>query len=91
MLSCKQVTGLVTDYLEGRMGLGDRMRFHVHLGMCKSCRAYLRQMKATVAALGHLPDDPMPDDVRDELRERFATWQAASLAAPTGKPDPKPR
>lgn len=91
MLSCQQITELVTDYLEGRMGLADRMRFHVHLGMCKHCRAYLRQMKATVAALGHLPDEPMPDDVRDELRERFASWQAAKIAAPSGKTDPESR
>lgn len=89
MLSCKQITELVTDYLEGRMSLTDRMRFQVHVGMCKHCRAYLRQMKATVTALGHLPDAPMPDAVRDDLRKRFADWHAARGAkAPVKKPEP---
>ncbi len=87
MLSCKQITDLVTDYLEGRMGFADRMRFQMHVGMCKHCRAYLRQMKATVAAVGRLPDEPMPDAVRDEMRERFASWQAAKAR---GKKDPEP-
>lgn len=82
MLSCKEVTEIVTDYVEGRMRLVDRMRFQMHVGMCKHCRAYLRQMKATVAALGRLPDDaPMPDGVRDELRERFARWNQTRAGA----------
>jgi predicted anti-sigma-YlaC factor YlaD len=82
MLTCKEITELVTDYLEGRMSLADRMRFQMHLGMCKHCRAYLRQMKATVAILGQLPEDAqMPEDVRDELRRRFADWNKARAEA----------
>lgn len=78
MLTCQQITELVTDYVEGRMSFGDRMRFQMHVGMCKHCRAYLRQMKATVAALGKLPEDTeMPDEVRDELTKRFAAWSTA--------------
>ena len=88
MLSCQQITEIVTDYLDGRMSLADRMRFQVHLGMCSHCRAYLRQMKATIGSLGHVPDEPMPTDVRDEMRKRFATWNDARLAAAKKKPDP---
>jgi len=93
MLSCQQITELITDYLEGRMSFANRMRFQMHVGMCKHCRAYLRQMKATVAAVGRLPDAPIPDEVRDELRKRFATWQAAKTApaAPvTDENEPEP-
>ncbi len=90
MLSCKQITELITDYLEGRMKFADRMRFQMHVGMCKHCRAYLRQMKATVAAVGQLPDEPMPDDVRDEMRKRFASWHASKAASSAGKKDPDP-
>ncbi len=82
MLSCQQITELVTDFLEGRMGFAQRMRFQMHVGMCKHCRLYLRQMKATVAAVGQLPEAPMPEAVRDEMRKRFATWHAAKAAAP---------
>ena len=80
MLSCKEITEIITDYLEGRMSFTDRMRFQMHVGMCKHCRAYLRQMKATIGSLGQLPDEPMPTDVRDEMRKRFAAWDDTRLA-----------
>ena len=75
MLNCKQLTELVTDYLEHKMSLGDRLRFQMHLGMCKHCRAYLRQMKLTIETLGHLPPEPIPDDVRRDLLQRFKSWK----------------
>lgn len=88
MLSCKQITELVTDYIEGRMSLIDRIRFQMHVGMCRHCRAYLRQMRTTIAVLGKLPDEPMPDDVRDELRKRFAQWHAAKRETGPNEPEP---
>jgi len=82
MLSCRQVTEIVTEYLERRMSLTDRMRFWFHLGMCVNCRRYLRQMRITVAALGQLPQDfAIPQPVRDELRQRFASWHQARRSA----------
>ncbi len=75
MLSCQQLTELVTDYLEGKMSLGQRLRFQMHLGMCKHCRAYLHQMKLTIATLGSLPAEPLPEGVRTELLQRFQTWK----------------
>jgi anti-sigma factor RsiW len=75
MLNCQQITELVTDYVEGRLPFGDRMRFRMHVGMCKHCREYLRQMRLTIATVGHLPDEPMPDAVRDEMLKRFRSWK----------------
>ncbi len=80
MLSCKQITDLVTDYAEGAMGLWDRMQFQLHIGMCGKCRAYVAQVKHTVASLGRLPDEPIPDEVCDELMQRFRNWKAADPA-----------
>ena len=57
MLTCQQLTELVTDYLEGRMSIWDRLRFQMHVGMCRRCRAYLHQMKMTVRTLGKLPQE----------------------------------
>jgi predicted anti-sigma-YlaC factor YlaD len=75
MLTCQELTELVTDYLEGRQSLGQRLRFEIHLGMCRHCRAYLRQMKETVHALGGLPNDEIPSDVSEQLLSRFRTWK----------------
>lgn len=75
MLTCKQLTELVTDYLEGRQSLLDRVRFEMHLGMCRHCRAYLRQMKGTVETLGKLPEDAIPPEVSNQLLARFRDWK----------------
>ena len=75
MLTCQEVTEVCTEYLEGRMSLGQRLSFQLHLGMCGHCRVYLRQMKMTIETLGRLDDDPMPTAVRQELITRFRDWK----------------
>ena len=81
MLTCQELTELVTDYVEGRMPLLRRAEFQFHLGICKHCRAYLKQMRATVHSLPHLPVEIMPPDVKAELLKRFA-----SMKPPTRNP-----
>ncbi len=75
MFNCLQITQLVTDYTEGRLSFRQRLRFQLHIGMCRNCRRYLRQMRATANALRSLPLESMPDDVKRELLERFKTWK----------------
>lgn len=80
MLTCQEVTELVTAHMEGRLSFLERLRFHMHVGMCRHCRAYFRQMRETVKQLGALPPDPVPDDVYQELRVRLKQWKSASTA-----------
>lgn len=75
MLTCQELTELITDYLEGRVSFMDRLRFRLHIGMCRHCRAYLEQMKQTIRTLGMLPVEEIPPDVRDELLARFRQWK----------------
>ena len=75
MLTCREITELVTDHLEGRLSLLQRLRFQLHLGMCRHCRAYLRQMKATIRALDRLAVEPVPPELTDELLSRFRNWK----------------
>jgi anti-sigma factor RsiW len=75
MLTCQQITELVTDYAEGNLSLMDRLRFQLHIGMCRNCRRYVRQVKATAAALGVLPPPEVPPELEQELLRRFETWK----------------
>lgn len=75
MLACREVTELVTDYVEGRLSWLDRVRFQLHVGMCRHCREYLRQIKTTQRLLGELPPQPPPPEVEAELVERFKNWK----------------
>jgi anti-sigma factor RsiW len=65
----------MTDYLERRLSLRQRVRFQVHLGTCRHCRVYLRQMKATIRLSGRLPGAPLPSSVEAELLARFRTFR----------------
>ncbi len=75
MLTCQELTELVTDYLEDRVSFMDRLRFRFHIGMCRHCRAYLDQMRQTIRTLGRLPVAEIPLDVRDDLLVRFRNWK----------------
>lgn len=76
MLTCRELVEIVTDYLEGRLSLRDWMRFQMHLGMCRHCRAYLRQMRHTLRVLGALPAEPLPPAVGEEMLRRFRDWKS---------------
>ena len=75
MLTCQQLTELITDHLEGRLPRLARLRFQLHLGTCRACRAYLQQMRQTRSLIGRLANEPPPAEVRDELLARFRTWK----------------
>jgi predicted anti-sigma-YlaC factor YlaD len=75
MMTCQELTELVTDFLERRLTLRQRVRFQLHLGACRGCRGYLRQMKATVRLTGRLPAQPFPPVVAAELLARFRTFR----------------
>lgn len=75
-MTCRELTELVTDYIERKLSLPDRVRFQLHIGFCRGCRTYLRQMRQTIRTLGALPGEPIPPEVRDKLLERFRNWKA---------------
>jgi anti-sigma factor RsiW len=75
VLSCRELTELITSYMEGRLKFRQRLRIQMHLGMCRHCRRYLRQMKSTVRLLGALPDGALPKELESELMRRFADWK----------------
>ena len=72
MLTCQELTELVSAHIEGRLDLGDALQFHVHRAMCGDCREYVRQMaltRETLAGLGDLRmDRPSVEAFRTVLR-----------------------
>ncbi len=44
MLSCKEVSKLVSDSLEERLPFPKRVGVRIHLMMCTMCRAYQKQL-----------------------------------------------
>lgn len=67
MLSCKEVTELATDYLEGDLAWRERVRVRLHLWMCRHCRRYLDQMRKVIELLERLPTEPIQSELLDKL------------------------
>lgn len=42
--SCKDVSHLVSQGLDRRLGAGERLRLRLHLAICEGCRNLERQM-----------------------------------------------
>jgi anti-sigma factor RsiW len=74
-LSCQELVELVTDYLEGALPADERARFEAHLAGCHGCRAYLDQMRQTIAAVGALSEEAIPQPARDDLLTAFRNWR----------------
>lgn len=75
MLTCREMTELVTAYAEGQLRLAERLRFRMHIALCPNCRTYVRQLKATARALGKLPEPEIPPEFEAELLRRFEGWK----------------
>jgi len=59
-LSCREVTELVTDELEGSLPEATRARFAEHMSSCEGCRTFRLQIEHTVAVLRMLPREDVP-------------------------------
>jgi anti-sigma factor RsiW len=75
-MPCQELVELVTDYLEGRLSAADRERFDAHIAGCDACTAYLEQMRMTLDALGHIPEESISVQAREELLLAFREWRA---------------
>ncbi len=74
-MSCRELVEIVTDYLEGKLTSGDRMRFEQHLGTCEACHIYLDQMRTTIRTLGRLTEESIPAEARDQWLRAFRSWR----------------
>jgi hypothetical protein len=55
MLSCKEVTRLVSQGLDRRLGFGERVRLRVHIAICDGCTNFRKQtafLRRAVRQLG---------------------------------------
>jgi anti-sigma factor RsiW len=72
---CQQAVELVTDYLEGRLSRHETRRFEAHLRACDGCDEYLRQIRATIAILGHVQPEDLAPETRQGLLELYRQFR----------------
>ena len=84
MLSCKDVTKLVSESMDRSLPLGKRVGVRLHLLICRFCERYRRQillLRETARHLAHageMPGEPFSETLSPEARERIRR----SLSAP---------
>ncbi len=72
MLTCRDVTERVTDYLERDLSWWGRLQVRLHLAMCAVCRRYVGQMRTTTELLHHLKEQrEQPASIDPALRDAF--------------------
>ena len=73
-MPCQELVEVITDYLEDRLSPVDRARFEAHLEQCEVCRLYLEQFRATIRALGRLPEESLSREAKSALLNAFRDW-----------------
>ena len=77
MRSCQEVARLVSESMEHRLSIWERMGLMFHLSMCKLCRGFgkdlkcLRELAQRRAADIEADSDPGTDALSPEARERI--------------------
>lgn len=81
MLTCKEVTKLVSKSLDQDLPLGKRIAVRIHLMMCKYCARFKKQMmflhrmakELSEKAEYEYPDmPPLSDDARRRIKDRLS-------------------
>ena len=76
-ITCKELTEVLTDYLEGTMPSEDRAVLEAHLVLCEGCATYVEQMRQTIEATGTLTEEQIDPAAREKLLAVFREWNAA--------------
>jgi len=83
MLSCKDVTQLISESMDASLPVGQRIGMRLHLLMCKFCSRYERQLlliRETVRRLVATEDGPgeshgesLSEEAKGRIRKSLAT------------------
>ncbi|MGE5700287.1 MAG: zf-HC2 domain-containing protein [Deltaproteobacteria bacterium] len=78
MLSCKDVTKLISESMDASLPIGRRIGVRFHLIICKWCARYERQFvlirdtARRLATMVEMPGDSPGETLSAEARERIA-------------------
>ncbi len=65
--TCKQITDLVLDYLNGKLNPRVKREFQRHLRLCPDCIGFLNTYKKTVTLTRSIRPEEIPPRVRSNI------------------------
>jgi len=80
MLSCNDISALVSRAQDRRLSWGERLAVRLHLLICHGCRQFARQLRFLRVAGGYFRDHDLeshldiglPDTARDRIAKHIA-------------------
>lgn len=82
MLSCKEITALVSESMDRRLPFGQRLAVRLHLMICSFCSRYRRQLLAVCAFVGRYVEEmesskglnpfSLSEEARSRIRQALA-------------------
>lgn len=48
MITCEEVDSFLYDFHEGHLSYAEKLKFKLHLSLCRECRAYVSEYKNTI-------------------------------------------
>jgi anti-sigma factor RsiW len=74
-LTCREVSALVTEYLNRGLAPESRAMLEQHVFACPSCTIYLSQMKTIVEIASSLPEAPAKPADDSAVLQAFRRWK----------------
>lgn len=69
MPTCRDVSELVTDYLERNLSWPRWLGVRWHLRQCDACRRYIEQMRQTIRLLATNALPPPPEEIETHVAD----------------------
>lgn len=70
-MPCQELVEHASAHFEGTLSRRERRGVERHLSRCEPCRVYVEQLRQTLALARMAAPDPMPDALRERLRQAF--------------------
>ncbi len=71
MITCKEITNLLADYLEGSLDPQTTQALKAHLADCRTCDNFLQTYQMTTSLLRHLGEEEVPAELKDRVLRFF--------------------
>lgn len=79
MLTCKDLAGIASDYIDGELTGQQNLSVKMHLMMCKHCRTFIGNLRASTDLMkAHSSGKPNEEFMRridEPVAEALQTWK----------------
>ena len=87
MLMCRELAGIASDYIDGELSTGRRLSVQMHLMMCRHCRSFIGNLRASTELLRVHSSARVDQSVIDRINHRITEALSHRPEAPDADPD----